>query len=98
MGSIKLFALLIQTNLPKEGGEWRGTAAELMAEGKRICKRTIATSPQSLSSIVKKLEPKLSDYNGIIHDRAKNGSGGGYHYFYCQSWTDTADLQEEIPM
>lgn len=84
--------------LPKDGGEWKGSAAEIMQKGKALCGKSIATSPQSLSSVIKKLEPQLFDYNGISHERAKNGSGGGCHYFYCRSWTDIADLQEEISM
>lgn len=84
--------------LLKEGGEWKGSAAELMAEGKRICRRPIATSAQAIGYALKKLDDKLMDYDGIVHDRGKNGNAPGKHFFWLKDWTAAADLQEEIPL
>lgn len=84
--------------LLKDGGEWKGSAAELMAEGRRICKQPIAVSAQAMGRIIKRIESNLLDYDGIDHDRSSNGSGGGQHYFYYTDWTAVADAQEEIPM
>ena len=84
--------------LLKESGEWKGSAADLMAEGKRICKRPIATSAQSIGYSLKKLDDKLMEYDGIIHDRGKNGNAPGKHAFWLNDWTAEADLQDEIPM
>lgn len=84
--------------LLKDGGEWKGSAAELMAEGKRICKRPIAVSAQAIGYALRKLNDKLLDYDGIVHKVAPHGSAGKKHFFFFENWTYAADLQEEIPM
>lgn len=83
--------------LLKEGGEWKGSAADLMAEGKRICKRSIAVSAQAIGYALRKLDDKLLDYDGIVHKYATHGSAGKKHFFFFEDWTAEADLQEEIP-
>lgn len=91
---------IVQTikSLLKESGEWKGTAAELMAEGKRICKRPIAVSAQAIGYALRKLDEKLLDYDGIVHKYAPHGSAGKKHFFFFEDWTAEADLQEEIPI
>lgn len=84
--------------LLKRHGEWKGTARELMDEGRKICKHPIAISPQALGYSLRNLDGNLMDYDGIAHDRGKNGNAPGKHYFYFRSWTDQADLQEEIAL
>ena len=90
--------VLTVKTLMKEAGEWSGSAAELMEEGKRICHRPIATSAQSVGYALKKLDSKLMDFDGIIHDRGKHGTAPGKHFFWFNDWTKEADLQEEMPM
>lgn len=84
--------------LLKRHHEWKGTAGELMDEGRKICKRPIAVSPQALGYTLRNLDGQLLDYDGIIHDKATRGGAGKKHCFYFQSWTDEADLQEELPI
>ena len=80
------------------GGCFLTTARELMDEGRKICKHPIAISPQALGYSLRNLDGNLMDYDGIAHDRGKNGNAPGKHYFYFRSWTDQADLQEEIAL
>lgn len=89
---------IVQTikTLLKEGGEWKGSATDLMAEGKRICKRPIAVSAQAIGYALRKLDDKLLDYDGIVHKYATHGSAGKKHFFFFEDWTAEADLQEEI--
>lgn len=84
--------------LLKQNPEWKGTAGELLNEGKRICKMQIAPTAQKLGRDLTKLDAQLLEYDGIIHDKTSNGSGGGKHYFFYQNWTDEADQQEELPL
>lgn len=84
--------------LLKRHREWKGTAGELLDEGRRICKRPIAVSAQALGYALRDLDGQLLDYDGIVHEKPANGTGGRKHYFFFQSWTDEADAQEEIPL
>ena len=42
----------------------------------------LADNSKSLSNKVKQYERSLLEYDGILHDRAKNGTGGGTHHFF----------------
>ena len=84
--------------LLKEKPEWRGTARDLMEEGRRICKCPIAPTAQKLGKDLNKLDVQLFDYDGIRHQKLDNGSGGKGHCFFTQNWTEEADEQEELPL
>ena len=79
---------------------WSGTMQDLLDAGKYIARTYLAVNARSLSSKVEKLDKQLFDYDGIIHHRAKHGSGGGKHYFY-DSTVHTVDeslgTQTELP-
>jgi len=62
--------------------QWDGTAQELMDAGRFISRTYLANSARELSSKLKSLDKYLFDNDTIIHDRSKNGSGGGRHRFY----------------
>lgn len=84
--------------LLKQNREWKGTATDLLNEGKRICKTQIAPTATKLGRDLNKLDAQLLDYDGIVHDKTSNGNAGNVHYFFFQSWTDEADQQEELPL
>ena len=63
--------------------------SDLMSAGRYIARANLAPTTQKLTREVKKLDPLLLDYDGIIHSRAKNGKGGGKHSFSsCNSNVD----------
>lgn len=68
---------------------WDGTAQQILDAGRFIAKTYLAPTARDLSSKIKSLDKPLFDYDGIIHERKSNGSGGGRHRFYY------ADLQME---
>lgn len=84
--------------LLKRGREWKGTASDLMNEGRKICKRPISSSAQALGYALRNLDGKLLEYDGIVHEKTSHGNAGNVHYFFFQSWTDEADAQEELPL
>ena len=84
--------------LLKDEPEWRGTANELMNEGRRICKCPIAPTAQRVGLAFKELDALLLEYDGIMHQRTGNGSGGKGHYFFLQDWTEEVEQQEELPL
>ena len=84
--------------LLKSNSEWKGTATDLLNEGRKICKRQIAPTATKLGRDLNKLDAQLLDYDGIVHDKTSNGNAGNVHYFFFQSWTDEADQQEELPL
>ena len=82
----------------KKNGEWKGSAGELLAAGKQICKQPIAISAQALGYALRDLDEKLLMYDGIVHQKASHGTAGNKHYFFFQSWTDEADCAEEMEL
>lgn len=76
-------------------GEWRGTAKDLLAEGKMICNRPISISAQKLGYELRSLDTLLLEYDGIVHKRSKNGNAGNLHQFFYQNWTDEAAAHEQ---
>ena len=79
-----------------KNGEWKGTAKELLSEGKRICKQPIATSSQKLGYALRDLDIPLMEYDGIVHQKSSNGNAGNKHLFFFQNWTEDAEAQEEM--
>lgn len=71
---------------------WDGPMKELLEAGKVIAETLLAPNAQQLGYAVKDLEPKLFQYDGIIHWAPSNGTGGKRHYFYYQG-TDANNEQ-----
>lgn len=67
--------------LLEQGGEWTGTAQQLLDAGQFIARTSLADSTQSLTNKLKGLDRLLMEYDGIAHERKRNGSGGGKHIF-----------------
>ena len=76
-------------------GEWKGTAKELLSEGRRICKRPISISAQKLGYELRDLDAQLLERDGIVHKKSKNGNAGNFHQFFFQSWVDEVEAQEQ---
>ena len=72
----------IETLIERGGGIWRGTMSDLMEAGREIAGVNLAATNRALSTMVNKMGGPMFDYDGIVHTRAKNGSGGGKHSFY----------------
>ena len=64
---------------------WSGTATQLLDAGKVLLGQYMAANPRDLSRKLVALDKPLFDYDGIVHDRASHGSGGGKHRFYYRS-------------
>lgn len=84
--------------LLKQHREWKGTASDLLAEGKKICKRPLAVSAQALGYALRNLDEQLLSFDGIVHQKTGNGNAGNKHYFFFNSWTDEAEQQEMEPL
>ena len=84
--------------LLKQHREWKGTASDLMAEGKKICKRPISPTAQKLGRDLNSLDDQLLSFDGIVHQKTGNGNAGNKHYFFFNSWTDEAEQQEMEPL
>lgn len=61
---------------------WSGTAQQLLEAGRSIVQCSLADSTQGLSKKLKSLEGLLFEYDKIVYERKRNGSGGGKHKFY----------------
>lgn len=72
----------IKALLKQSGGRWRGTAKQLMAAGTYIVHKELAVSTHKLGRDIVEFEGKLLEFDGIMHTREKNGTGGGKHEFY----------------
>lgn len=67
------------------GHRWSGTMQDLFDAGKHFAGTYLAENARGLTSKVKALEKSLFEYDGIIHERVKNGaSGGSKHHFYLK--------------
>ena len=64
---------------------WSGTATQLLDAGKVLAGQYMAANPRDLSRKLVALDKPFFDYDGIVHDRASHGSGGGKHRFYYRS-------------
>ena len=64
---------------------WSGTSSELLDAGKVLITNYIAATPRELTNKLVALDKSFFDYDGIIHTKGKNGSGGGKHRFYYAS-------------
>lgn len=75
-------------------GGWEGSMKQLMDAGVFVTKQRLADTPHALTKRVNALDNLLLTYDGIIHERKRNGNGGGKHRFYRQS--DTIPEMEQI--
>lgn len=73
------------------GGEWTGTAQQLLDAGRFIARTSLADSARALTNKLKGLDNLLLEYDGIAHERKGNGSGGGKHRFY---YVDAPQFEE----
>lgn len=64
---------------------WSGTAQELLDAGRFIVHQPLADSTQGLSKKLQSLDSLLFKNDGIIHERKRNGTGGGKHRFYSNA-------------
>lgn len=74
---------------------WDGPMKDLLEAGKVIAETILAPTAQKLGYAVRDLEPKLFQYDSIIHCAPSNGTGGKRHYFYYQG-TDVDNKQDPI--
>lgn len=72
----------IRELVEQSGGRWSGTMQDLLDAAKRYHGVLLADNTKALSNEVKRFERSLLEYDGILHDRVRNGNGGGKHRFY----------------
>lgn len=77
--------------LLEQGGDWTGTAQQLLDAGRFIARTSLADSARALTNKLKGLDNLLLEYDGIAHERKGNGSGGGKHRFY---YVDAPQFEE----
>ena len=73
---------------------WSGTAQQLMDAGRFIVRRPLADSTQGLSKKLQNLDRLLFENDGIVHERKRNGSGGGKHKFYSNTVPQFEELEQ----
>lgn len=76
---VKTINLLINES---ESKEWKGTAGNLINEGKRLLNTRIADSAQKLSKNLNFLDPLLFRNDQIIYTSIPNGNAGKVHRFH----------------
>ena len=84
----------IRKLVERNHGQWSGTAKEILEAGKLLTRRFIAESPKDVGVRVKKLENEMREFDGIVYERVKHGSGGARHYF-CKN-CEQSDAQLEL--
>lgn len=76
---------------------WSGTAQQLLDAGRFVAHTQLATSPRDLTSRLKALDDLMFRCDNIVHERTKNGNGGGKHRFrYADTFSFEEVEQEEI--
>lgn len=80
--------------LLEQGGEWTGTAQQLLDAGRFIARTSLADSARALTNKLKGLDNLLLEYDGIAHERKGNGSGGGRHRFYYVDAPQFKELEQ----
>ena len=84
----------IRKLVERNHGQWSGTAKEILEAGKLLTRRFIAESPKDVGVRVKKLENEMREFDGIVYERVKHGSGGARHHF-CKN-CEQSDAQLEL--
>lgn len=67
--------------LEQSPGGWTGTAQQLLDAGRLLSHASLADSARSLSNTLRGMCSLFFEYDGIVYDYKKNGSGGGKHSF-----------------
>lgn len=86
----------IKKLLEQSPGGWSGSMQELLDAGKHFAGTYLAETSRALTSKVKALEKPLFDYDGIVHERAKNGNGGSKHHFYFSTVDNEPTYEEAL--
>lgn len=73
---------------------WNGTAQQLLDAGRYIARAPLADSAQGLTKRLKGLDRLLLEHDNIVHERKKNGSGGGKHKFYYADAPQFGELEQ----
>lgn len=87
--------LTIKKLLEQNSGSWRGTMTDLNNAGKYIARTALASSTRALTERIKTLESPLFQYDGIAHERTKNGSSGGSCHTFYYAYAQTGDSVEQ---
>ena len=74
---------------------WSGTAQQLLDAGRFIARVPLADSTQALTNKLKGLDRLLLSNDNIVHERKKNGSGGGRHKFYFANAPQAEESEQE---
>lgn len=90
-----LIVQTIKSVVKQGGGRWSGSTQNLLSAGRFITGHFIAPSAQKLSHDITRFEGQLLSYDGIIHERSRNGTGGGKHCFYCSKQQDFVDCDQD---
>ena len=77
--------IIVRKLLEQNPGGWSGTTKQLLDAGRELLGVNLEKTPKALSSKLPALDAPLLEYDGIIHGRAGNGTGGGKHRFYYRT-------------
>lgn len=74
---------------------WSGTTQQLMEAGRFITRKSLADSTQALTNKLKGLDALLLEYDGIVHGRKPNGTGGKKHEFRYANAPRFEEVEQE---
>lgn len=74
---------------------WSGTTQQLMDAGRFITRKSLADSTQALTNKLKGLDTLLLEYDGIVHGRKPNGTGGKKHEFRYANAPQFEEVEQE---
>ena len=86
--------LAVKKLLEPEPHIWTGTAKQFLDKNRYSVALPLSLTPRSFTERLKELTNALYCNDGIVCERAKNGSGGGKYTFYYQSNYDADDTGE----
>lgn len=85
----------IQKLLEQSPDGWSGTAQQLLDAGRFIARVPLADSTQALTNKLKGMDRLLLSNDNIVHERKRNGSGGGKHKFYFANAPQAEESEQE---
>ena len=86
--------LAVKKLLEPEPHIWTGTAKQFLDENRYSVALPLSLTPRSFTERLKELSGALHCNDGIVCERAKNGSGGGKYTFYYHSYYDTGEMDQ----
>ena len=93
------FVLTVKKLLSQSPTGWTGTAKQVLEAGRIITHTELARTERGLTSVFKKFDSLLMEYDGIAHERDGNGTGGGKHsFFYVGSEPEAEPQREALEM